>query len=64
MITNPFSLISDIWVRFLNPFQHPTTIGGVTLLFTVLLSIMYVSLLNFNTGLNPRNKTEDDFFKI
>lgn len=51
MVTNPLSLVEDIWVRIFNPFQHPTTIG-VTLLFSILLSFMYVSLITFN----PKNQ--------
>jgi uncharacterized membrane protein len=57
MLTNPLSLVQDIWVRIFNPFQHPTTIG-VTFLFTILLSLMYASLLTFNRKVEIEKEAE------
>ncbi|MBL0287046.1 MAG: DUF1361 domain-containing protein [Bacteroidetes bacterium] len=57
MLTNPLTLAEDIWVRIFNPFQHPTTIG-VTFLFTILLSLMYASLLTFNRKIEIEKEVE------
>ncbi len=43
ILSNPFGLFSDILDRFVDPLAHPTT-WGVTILFGVLLNMMYWSL--------------------
>ena len=43
VITNPTDLMQDILSRIFNPFAHPKSLG-VTVLFSVLLTIMYVTL--------------------
>lgn len=43
LVTQPLALISDIWVRFANPLEHPGT-WGVTLIFSVFLGLCYLML--------------------
>jgi uncharacterized membrane protein len=43
VVTNPISLMSNVIDKFINPLSHPRTIG-VTLLFTLFLTISYLTL--------------------
>lgn len=57
VITNPIDLMQDILIRMLHPYNHPKTVG-VTLLFTILLSVMYITLNLF--GEAPEREVKDN----
>jgi uncharacterized membrane protein len=40
IITHPLGIMSDIWQRFINPFDHPRT-WGMTIIMGILLNMMY-----------------------
>jgi uncharacterized membrane protein len=48
IVMNTSQVLSDVWDRFINPFEHTKT-WGVTILFGLFLSISYFSLKNMVT---------------
>ncbi len=43
LLTQPLALMSDIWLRFANPFDHPGA-WGVTFIFSLFLGLCYLML--------------------
>lgn len=43
LLTKPFELARDIWIRFADPLAHPGT-WGVTLIFSLFLGLCYLML--------------------
>lgn len=56
ILTNPMGLLHDIFDRMVHPMAHPRTIA-VTLLFTVFLSLIYLTL----QFLDGRSRMNDNY---